>query len=264
MSNARPKSILLIILMLLGLSAGAVELRFDPQDGTFGLDEDITLSIYLDEALELRTIELRLSFDPDILAAVDGEPGACFGASGCMVFDDFQNDIPGECYGTAITIGYDCWVTGPGELYRFTFHTLSEGFSHIDVDMLRLYNPGGVIIEDATLPGTLVFVGTGTGIVADPTLPCALSIAGNPFRPADGGMEIRFGLARPAAVDLAIFDIAGRLVRGLLSRQIGPGAEPRIIWDGKNDAGEDLPSSVYFCVLRTGDFSDSRKVVLLR
>jgi hypothetical protein len=171
MTNIGSKAILIMLTILVATCAGAVELRFDPHNGGFVMGQDITLSIFTDEVVDIRTIELTIAFDPAILAPVDGNPGALYDAAGCSIFDDYQNDTPGECYGAAVTIGFDCWVTGPGELYNFIFHTLAEGVSPINVVMLRLYNPAGDVIEEVILPDTHVYVGLDFGDAPDPTYP---------------------------------------------------------------------------------------------
>jgi hypothetical protein len=255
----------LILTLMLATAAAAVELRFDPEDGVFEPDEDMALSIFVDDAMDIRTIELTITYDPVILASLDGVPGALYDAAPCSIFDDFINDTPGECYGAAVTIGWDCWVTGPGELFKFTFHTLAEGTSPITVEMVRLYNPDGDVIADVTLQPTTVIVSTASDIPSDILLNSTIRIDSNPFRPAAGNAEIRFGLKQAATVDLSVYDLSGRRVRELMTEtRRQPGTESMVTWDGRDDTGHPLPTGVYFYVLQGGDIGESRKVVLLR
>jgi hypothetical protein len=82
----------------------------------------------------------------------------------------------------------------------------------------------------------------------------------NPFNPRT---TIAFSLARRGVVSLAVYDVAGRRVRTLVdgSRDAGPHT---VAWDGRNDAGVSVASGVYFCKLVAGEFSDTRKLVLLK
>jgi hypothetical protein len=72
--------------------------------------------------------------------------------------------------------------------------------------------------------------------------------------------RIRYALPEGAsAAHLAVYDAAGRRVRGLLAAGAGETG-----WDGTDDAGRALPSGVYFCRLRAGEEVVTRSVTLLR
>jgi hypothetical protein len=82
----------------------------------------------------------------------------------------------------------------------------------------------------------------------------------NPFNPTT---KIEFTLARSGFVSLNIYDILGRKVRTLVSEHLSSGYKS-VIWDGKNDAGKEVASGIYFYQLRVGDFSEPRKMLLLK
>jgi flagellar hook assembly protein FlgD len=79
----------------------------------------------------------------------------------------------------------------------------------------------------------------------------------NPFR---SSTIIRFSLAQTSHVDLAVYDVAGRLVRSLLARDVGVGYHTAD-WDGRDDAGRPVRSGVYFCRLAAGTRSQTRKLI---
>jgi hypothetical protein len=82
----------------------------------------------------------------------------------------------------------------------------------------------------------------------------------NPFNPVT---VIRFSIAEPGRVTLAVYDVAGRPVRKLVEGKKESGFYSEI-WDGRTDDGTALPSGVYICRLEAGDFTATRKLVLLR
>ncbi|MDH4037798.1 MAG: T9SS type A sorting domain-containing protein [Candidatus Krumholzibacteria bacterium] len=82
----------------------------------------------------------------------------------------------------------------------------------------------------------------------------------NPFNPVT---RIRFGLERASFVELTIFDATGRVVRRLVSGQRGA-ANHVVTWNGANDQGQPVASGMYFYRLKTGRFSQTRKMVLLK
>ena len=62
---------------------------------------------------------------------------------------------------------------------------------------------------------------------------------------------------------LRVYDVAGHLVRTLVDAQRSPGTyEAR--WDGRDERGRGVASGVYFYRLRAGDFSQTRRMVLLK
>jgi hypothetical protein len=82
----------------------------------------------------------------------------------------------------------------------------------------------------------------------------------NPFNPTT---KIEFTLAKSGFVTLQIYDILGREVRTLVSEALSSGYKS-VIWDGKNDDGKDVASGVYFYQSRVGDFSEPKKMLLLK
>ena len=82
----------------------------------------------------------------------------------------------------------------------------------------------------------------------------------NPFNPST---TIEFGLREKGHVSLAIYDVAGHLVRILIDEERDAGAY-KASWDGKNNIGSAIASGIYFYRLIVGDFVQTRKMVLLR
>jgi hypothetical protein len=82
----------------------------------------------------------------------------------------------------------------------------------------------------------------------------------NPFNPST---KIEFTLARSGFVTLQIYDTLGRKVRTLVSEELSSGYKS-VIWDGKNEDGDEVASGVYFYQLKVGDFSEPKKMLLLK
>ena len=87
----------------------------------------------------------------------------------------------------------------------------------------------------------------------------------NPFNPETW---IPYQLETPAEVTLRIFSASGVEVRALaLGYQPAGWYETRdraAYWDGKNNRGEFVASGVYFYTLTAGDFSATRKMLILK
>ena len=82
----------------------------------------------------------------------------------------------------------------------------------------------------------------------------------NPFNPTT---LIEFDLAEASAVRLAIFDVNGRTVRTLVADGRAAGHHT-VRWDGRDGAGVPVASGVYFYLLETGGYEQTRRMVLLK
>jgi flagellar hook assembly protein FlgD len=74
---------------------------------------------------------------------------------------------------------------------------------------------------------------------------------------------LSFALTRPGRADLRVYDVSGRVVARLLSRECGAGLTA-VDWDGRDDAGVQLPLGTYFVRLATDAGASVEKVVLTR
>ena len=83
----------------------------------------------------------------------------------------------------------------------------------------------------------------------------------NPFRSETG---IRYTVPTGGStVTIRLYDIRGRLVRTLVDRPRSGGAY-ETVWDGRDDSGRRLSAGVYFCRAEIGEWTDMRKMVLIR
>ncbi|CUU10583.1 Por secretion system C-terminal sorting domain-containing protein [Candidatus Kryptobacter tengchongensis] len=72
-------------------------------------------------------------------------------------------------------------------------------------------------------------------------------------------------LPEPSYINISIYNLLGQKVKTLIDRYFPqPVKGFRIMWDGSDDHGINLPSGVYFCKLETPKYRTVRKVVLMR
>lgn len=91
--------------------------------------------------------------------------------------------------------------------------------------------------------------------------PVLLPATPNPFNPTT---QLRCRLSEASLVTLTIHDVAGRVVRNLVSGEEWAAGDHELAWDGRGESGESLAPGVYFVSLKAGLHATVQKVVLVR
>ncbi|MEW6685222.1 MAG: clostripain-related cysteine peptidase [Candidatus Edwardsbacteria bacterium] len=85
--------------------------------------------------------------------------------------------------------------------------------------------------------------------------------------PSGGAATIRYDIPKKSFVSLKIYNIAGQLVKTLVGQtslsDITPGVH-RVRWDGRDESGKQVADGVYFYRLQAGNFTDTKKMILVR
>ncbi|MGB2698136.1 MAG: T9SS type A sorting domain-containing protein, partial [Candidatus Zixiibacteriota bacterium] len=93
--------------------------------------------------------------------------------------------------------------------------------------------------------------------------PSSFALLHNYPNPFNASTVIPYDLPQAADVRLEIFNVMGQRVRLLIDQHQSAGYK-NITWDGKDDKGMEVSSGIYFYRLQTKDYSDSKKMVLMR
>ena len=94
-------------------------------------------------------------------------------------------------------------------------------------------------------------------------VPAAIDLEQNSPNPFNPTTNIRFHLQTEADVHLAVYDLLGRSVKTLMDATLSADSYD-VVWDGTNDAGQQLPSGVYLYRIQAGDHSEARVMTLLK
>lgn len=98
---------------------------------------------------------------------------------------------------------------------------------------------------------------------SDDRIPNTFQLAANYPNPFNPTTTIRYALPEAGMVRLVIYDIAGRPVRTLVHSQQAAGYRS-VVWDGCDDDGKILGSGMYIYRLQANDFTDTKKMVLMK
>ena len=82
----------------------------------------------------------------------------------------------------------------------------------------------------------------------------------NPFNP---NTTIKYQLPKASHINITMYDVLGRIVRVLKDEKQEPGYYT-LQWNGKDKFGNSVPSGTYFYQMETDDFTQTRKLLLMR
>ena len=127
-----------------------------------------------------------------------------------------------------------------------------------DMDLLSASSKDNKIAWYKNLNSAVTSVGYDTPGVPDEFL--LYNNYPNPFNPTT---TITYNLPNAANVVLKIYNMLGQEVRTLLNTHQQPGAQS-VVWDGRNELGLKVSSSVFIYRLQSGALVQTRKMLLLK
>ncbi len=109
---------------------------------------------------------------------------------------------------------------------------------------------------------TLVLDLSQTGI-DDGELPTVFALRQNSPNPFRDGTAMAFSLPKPARTKIAVYNVAGRVIATVVDRQF-PEGRHSIEWNGRDSAGRRVPAGIYFYRIEAGDYTSTKKMIVLR
>ncbi len=168
---------------------------------------------------------------------------------------EYPSDIDPRGADASVILTYDAARNGAIKADTGTFRVvyLAFGFEAIDNAADRAALMQGIV--NWLVPDPLDVPGDET-----PPATRLLGNAPNPFNPLT---TVNYAVANRAEITLGVFDVRGRLVRTLDEGMRQPG-QHSASWNGRDDAGQAVPSGTYFCRILTQDSDGALKLMLVR
>jgi len=174
--------------------------------------------------------------------------------------------IPGSrpLQGIGFVTPWQGWASGRGTTSR----TYDGGvtWQDDDTDLDRLVNRFRMFGDTLGYAvGDRVYKYTGKTQVQTETVeaPSTRNLLGqnfpNPFYPLT---TFEYEVLEPAYVEIAVYDLLGRVVKTLVARNQTTGAQVAG-WDGTDESGNTVSPGFYLYSLHVGDYVETRKMVLL-
>jgi hypothetical protein len=97
-------------------------------------------------------------------------------------------------------------------------------------------------------------------IVSVPSVTTLRANYPNPFNPTT---NIQFDIAVEGHVQINVFNIRGQRVTTLVNEHLGVGSH-NVVWDGTNRIGRNVSSGLYFYKMTVGEYTETRKMLLMK
>jgi hypothetical protein len=94
-------------------------------------------------------------------------------------------------------------------------------------------------------------------------LPTSFALGQSYPNPMVGGATFKYALPRDVAVSLRVYNVSGQLVKTLVSGTEKAGYK-QVSWEGRSEQGHRVSAGVYFYRMQAGDFTATKKLVVVR
>lgn len=187
------------------------------------------------------------------------------------MFDAIGWDYPASQFTLSVYVNGSGYVTkDPNQTYytygqqvELTAHALPEwAFDEWTGDLTGSANPDTIVMDDdKTVTAHFMYVSVEENQTDNIQMPF-VDIFPNP---SSGAVKITYSMEQGNNVGgIIIYDVSGQVVRDLAINQFTNQPIHQIVWDGRNNAGKDLPSGVYLLKFKAGDYNETIKLLLLR
>jgi len=171
----------------------------------------------------------------------------------------------------------DALEPGDGVIAQLTFTVDDATLEEFEINSFVTSNPGhklslvynnfsgGKPVVDNIAPevegNTIALTKNPTGSTV--TIPTVYALAQNYPNPFNPSTTVAYSIKTAGEVELSVYNILGQQVRQLVNEYQDAG-NYSAYWDGRDNSGGDVASGVYFYRIASGDFSDIKKMVLMK
>ena len=208
-------------------------------------DGSFVLPVVIDEMENVLSGQIELSFDKGVFKAIEA------------VKSDLTEEylFASNIYEDKVKMSFAGAESrpGPGCIATVRFERL--GVAAGDIQGIKLEK---VQLNEGAI--SVVLGASGQEASGVPTAYRLFQNFPNPFNPIT---ELRYQLPEASEVRLSVYNLLGQEVQRLVDGKMAAGVHSAQ-WDGRDDSGRPLASGVYLCRFRAGDFTQTKRIVLLR
>ena len=219
-----------------------------------GSNRTATVRIRIDHADRIHAFGVVVEYDPDQMEFFEASegPGHVLEINGgrADLFTVFSREPGQVVFGNALTSSVS--VSGHGTLAELRFRLIGvPGDAVVAVTETFLGSEGETARRVRNLGSTTI-------------LPSSFALETNYPNPFNPSSSIEYALPVASPVLLSVYDILGQRVRILVTDSNHKAGYHTRTWDGRDDSGRMVGSGLYLYRLKAGDFTQVRKMTLLK
>lgn len=158
----------------------------------------------------------------------------------------------------------DCGIKYDGG----TFKTVHAPFLAQALNDTTGYTDSTMVYSEAFfnfIKNSMIWFGIEVGIkeVNNDLIPEEFSLSQNYPNPFNPVTNITYNISKAVDVNITVYSITGEKVATLVNGK-RPAGSYTITWDGLNNANSKIASGIYFYTINAGDFTATKKMVLLK
>jgi hypothetical protein len=219
----------------------------DANPNSGNLEEVAEISVVGRFDRDVAMVHLEIEFDPHEVTLLD--PVLAPISQKLQLFSGIENEI--QKMGIVDLTGEEYLTAGEGTLIKLR---------------ARGVNLSSIRIKNAILVGKDAMrlnVDTSTELKLSESTPQSFSLSQNYPNPFNPQTTISYCLPQDAHVTLVIYNILGQKVRTLVDKHQSTGVRT-VNWDGKDEDGNQVSSGVYFYRLDSEQFTEIKKMLLMK
>jgi hypothetical protein len=235
------------------------------------------------QVTRLRTIQGTLRFGYQVNASIVGHPSIGFSDDGSVIHVAFEVARPDtsaegfnffDIFTTMSSDGGTTWstplnvtnTTTEDEMYPSVSKTGNSNtgalvtYQSTPVPGCQGFGPNSTIESQIIAPVYQIFKSTIIGIQPiSNEVPNGFVLKQNYPNPFNPSTTIRFAIPKASNVTIEVFDVTGRLVKTLANNELVTAGVKEISFDASN-----LSSGIYFYTMKTAEFTETKKMMLIK
>ncbi len=225
-----------------------------------------SLDVVIENVTNLGAFQVDLVYSIDSLQADDALMGSFLGSTGRTVLPvgpTIDNTSqPGRITYGGATLGGQPGPDSSGTLATVVFTSMANGNAKLEFQNVQVSDISGQAMTVTVIqPGEVITTVDKPRVQTE--IPESFQVFQNYPNPFNPETEIRFELPAASHVLLSIFNTLGQEIRTLVDRPHDAGYHTSR-WDGKDGQGEPVSSGVYLYQIKAGEFTQVKKMSLLR
>ena len=233
-------------------------------DTSFSMSGSATRSIpvYLDNIVPISVFEMTLMDMPDGLIVTSVNPVGRFSEVGGLFLDNTGEDEDGNCFIFGYTVGTEI-PSGSGPIFELTVQRKNYFGGQLGLFFGDL-TARDENTNEVTVCGTgYAMLSVALEISDSFTIPNQYKLYQNYPNPFNPTTVIQYDVPELSQTTLTIFDLSGRQINQLINDTQSPGLKT-IIWDGKDFLGNRAGAGIYIYQLKSGNFIESKKMIIVK